>query len=279
MIGSDDLRTRNFFYLFGCICLMFLFSGLVWAANHNLGEIEAGTYSLIAVSNHMPTLYKKADQYWKSLQRVELEIGHVDQFKDVPKLGLKNPYTGKIKLGDKPDQSFGVIVDIVGEEKRLYIDTDGDGSFAGEKWVPLLNEWYGNQNYWIIAPEPIQLMVGYRAKPGKFPMEVSVSGALIDSGSAQKMKPFLLIENRTWFIAKINEDGAEKLVAVIDQNHNGCFNDPGDWFLIDYNDDSFFTMDEAQNRKKGLLIQNKNKSLKIDWDAYPDRLTIGRESK
>lgn len=267
------LKKPTRFFGLGCFCLIFLFSSSVWAVNPNLGEIKTGKYALIAVNNHMPSLYKKVSQYWKSLQRVELEIGHADQFKDLPKLGLRNPYTGKIKLGD---DSFGVIVDIVGEEKRLYIDTNGDGSFAGEKWVPLLNEWYGNQNYWIIAPEPIQVMVSFKSKPErKFPIEISVSGALIDSGSSQKVKPFLLVEDRTWFLAKVNEDGAEKMMAIIDHNHNGCFNDPDDLFLIDNNDDSFFTMDEAQNRKKDVIINSKNKKLKIDWDAYPDALTIG----
>ncbi|HBF37525.1 MAG TPA: hypothetical protein DDW50_09420 [Firmicutes bacterium] len=270
-------RARNCFYLC-CIGLLLLLSGVVWAADLTLGEIEAGNYPMISINNHMPSLYKNTDQYWKSLQRVQLELGHVDQFKDVPKLGLKNPYTGKIKFGDKPDESFGVIVDIVGEEKRLYIDTDGDGSFAGEKWVPLLNEWYGNQNYWIIAPEPIRLMVSYRSKPGqKVPIDISVSGALIDAGFNQKVKPFLLIEDRTWFLAKVMEDGYEKMVAVIDYNHNGCFNDPVDLVAVDYNDDSFFTMDEAQSRKKGIVLKSKNKKWKVDWDAYPDVLRIGRE--
>jgi hypothetical protein len=260
------------------IGLFVLFTGLAMAASHILGEIGVGQYPLTAITNHMPSLYKQTAQYWKSLQKIELEMGHLDQFKDLPKLGLKNPYTGRIKFGDKPDQSFGVIVDIVGEEKRLYIDTDGDGSFAGEKWVPLLNEWYGNQNYWIIAPEPIRLMVSYRSKPEqKFPIDISVEGVLIDPGSNKKIKPFLLIEDRTWFLANVMEDGAEKMAAIIDHNHNGCFNDPDDLLVIDYNDDSMFTIDEAQARKKGIVLKNKARKLTVDWDAYPDTLTIRRE--
>jgi hypothetical protein len=265
---------------FWFICLALLLSSNAWAANPSLGVIEPGVYPLTAITNHIPSLYKKTDEYWKSLQRVSLEIGHLDQFKDVPKLGLKNPYTGKIILGDKPGQSFGVIVDIVGEEKRLYVDTDGDGSFAGESWAPLLNEWYGSQNYWIIAPEPIKLMVGYRSKLNrKFPIEISVNGALIDAGSNQKVKPFLLIEVRTWFLAKVVEDGAEKMMAIVDRNHNGCFNDPEDQLLIDYNDDSFFTFNEVLVHKKDIFLKSPEKNLTVDWDAYPDLLRIGRKDK
>jgi hypothetical protein len=267
----------------GYYCLIILLilacSGIVWAAKHTLGQIEPGVYPMEGVTNHIPSLYKRTADYWNSLRKVQLEVGNLSRFKDVPKLGLKNPYTGVIELGDKP-QRFGVIVDIVGEEKRLYVDTNGDGSFKDENWVPLINEWYGNQNYWIIAPEPIKLMVRYQAKSDQaYPIEIAVNGALIDSGSSQKVKPFLAVEVRTWFLAKVTEDGVEKLMAVIDSNHNGCFNDPEDQFLIDYNDDGFFTLDEALARKKGITLKSGKQKLNVDWDVYPDSLKIGGQEQ
>ena len=270
-------KTRSYLWL---ICLVLLFTSISWAAKPTLGEIQPGNYPMIAINNHIPALYKKNNDYWNSLQRVKLEVGNLQQFKDVPKLGLKNPYTGTIELGDKPGQRFGVIVDIVGEEKRLYVDTDGDGSFTGEPWVPLLNEWYGNQNYWIIAPEPITLMVGYKAKPDQsYPIEISVSGALIETGTNQKVKPFLLIEVRTWFLAKVIEDGAEKMMAVVDHNNNGRFNDPEDQLLIDYNNDSLFTLNEVLVHKKGIKVKSGKQNLTVDWDVYPDMLRIGRKDQ
>jgi hypothetical protein len=273
-----SLKKDNLYFYCGIICLVLIGCSIAGAANPVLGEIQPGVYQLKAISNHIPSLYKKTNEYWNSLQKVQLEIGNVSQFKDVPKLGLKNPYTGSIELGDKPQQKFGVIVDIVGDEKRLYVDTDGDGSFKGENWVPLLNEWYGSQNYSIIAPEPIKLKVSYQAGPDQlFPIEIGVNGVIIDSGFGKNVKPFLLIEVRTWFLAKITEDGAEKLIAIIDSNHNGRFNDQEDEFLIDYNDDNFFTIDEVLVRKKGIILKSGKENLAVDWEVYPTVLKIGRK--
>lgn len=270
-------KNRIYIYCW-IISLVLICSGIAWAAKFTLGEMQPGVYQMKTITNHMPSLYKKTSEYWNSLQRVQLEIGNLSQFKDVPKLGLKNPYTGSIELGDKPRQKFGVIVDIVGEEKRLYVDTNGDGSFMGEPWVPLLNEWYGSQNYWIIAPEPIKLMVSYQAKPDQlYQIEIAVNGVIIDSGFSQKIKPFLLIEVRTWFLAKVIEDGAEKLIAIVDSNHNGRFNDSEDQLLIDYNDDSFFTINEGLVRKKGITLKSGKQNLTVDWDVYPTSLRIGRK--
>jgi hypothetical protein len=269
------LKNKTRLYL-GIICLLLFLSSISWAAKPAVGEIEPGIYSMMAITNHIPFVYKKDTDYWKLQQKVDLKVGNLEQFKDVPKLGLKNPYTGIIELGDKPGQRFGVIVDIVGEEKRLYVDTNGDGSFAGETWVPLLNEWYGSQNYWISAPEPIKLLVGYKSKPDqRYPIEISASGALIEPGTIKKECPYLMIQVRTWFLAKIIEDGAEKMVAIVDHNNNGRFNDPEDELLIDYNNDSFFNINEALTHKKGIEIKSGKQKLTAEWDVYPDKLVIG----
>jgi hypothetical protein len=259
--------------------LLLLCSSVVWASKPTLGLIQPGEYPLVAITNHIPAIYKKPQDSWDSMQKIKLEVGNLGQFRDIPKLGLKNPFVGMIELGDKPNQKFGVIVDIVGEEKRLYVDTDGDGSFAGESWVPLINEWYGSQNYWIIAPEPIKLMVSYLSRPEqRYPLEISVFGALIEAGTIPKMQPFLMIEVRTWFLAKVNEDGAEKLIAIIDHNNNGRFNDKDDQLLIDYNNDSSFSPDEVVTHPQKTALKSGSQKLVFSWDVYPNTLRIGRKN-
>ncbi|HYH03974.1 MAG TPA: hypothetical protein VEC37_12790, partial [Bacillota bacterium] len=131
------------------ICGLVFFTGITWAAAPKLGQLQIANYSLSAVSNHTPWGFKNAEKYWDSMQRINLEVGNVKQFKDLPKLGMKNPYTGFIVLGDR-GQKFGFIVDIFGEEKRLYVDSDGDGSFAGENYTLLLNEWYSNASAYLV---------------------------------------------------------------------------------------------------------------------------------
>jgi hypothetical protein len=243
-----------------------------------LESIAPGEYRLVAVSNHTPGAYKNSQDYWKSLQRVELTIGNAGQFRDLPKLGMKNPYIGMLTLGDRP-QRFGVIIDVVGEEKRLYIDRNGDGSFAGEAYTLLLNEWQGLQVYWVLGPEPLQVQVGYSfSKERAFPVYFDVFGILNKPGVIYKEPPYLMVAIRTWFLAKINESGFEKLVAVVDRNNNGRFNDPEDQLFIDYNDDGFFSDNEVLPRKKGITLKSGSQNLKLDWDVYPERLVIGGKS-
>lgn len=276
-IGSDLLMTNlkrgRFWFSYGILFLTLI--SISWAAGPTLDGIELGEYRLIPVANHTPESYKKAGDYWSALQKVELEIGKQNQFRDLPVLGMKSPFTGFITLGDQPGK-FGVIVDIMGEEKRLYIDTDGDGSFKNETWSPLLDEWQGLQIYWVEGPEPVRLQVGYQSLPGKtYPMEISVSGILNKPGAFVKEQPYLKVAVRSWFLAKLVEDGGEKLAAVVDHNHNGKFSDPEDQLFIDVNDDGYFNEKEFIKRSRGVTLKDGKKKVTVDWDMYPEKLVIG----
>lgn len=265
---------------------LFFLTGVSWAALPQLGQIKCGNYSLKAVSNHIPWGYRSAQKYWDSMQRIELEVGNTERFKDLPKLGMKNPYTGYIVLGDQ-DQKFGFIVDIYGEEKRLYIDRDGDGSFAGESYSLLLNEWYGGYSwlsshaYWVLGPEPVRLSVPYQKAGGTVvqPIEISVLGYIFKPGFLGKEKPFLLVEVRTWFLAEIIEDGMGKLVGLVDQNHNGRYNDYQDLLFVDYNNNGFFENNEAIRRKNGVKLKKGRKKVSFDWGAYPEQLQVEEEKR
>ncbi len=261
------------------VSLVLVFSCMAWAKKVTIGKMLPGEYPSLAITNHTPQSFRKSKEYWDSRQKVELSIGGQDQFKELPKLGMKQPFTGYIVLGDKP-QKFGVIVDIVGNEKRLYIDTDGDGSFANESWHPLLNEWYGLEIYTVEGPEPITLMVPYRAKNNQsFPLEIEVGGLLNKPGPFFQAKPFLNISVRTWFLARLVEDGFEKLTAVVDRNNNGKYNDPEDAFYFDLNDDGYFSDDEMSLHKTGVTIRDGKEKLPVNWDVYPDKIMIGGKTK
>ena len=266
---------------FWIIIVVVLCSCMIWAEKESTGVIVPGVYQTVAVTNHIPETFNDSNEYWDSRQKVELKIGGQDQFKDLPKLGMKQPYTGFIVLGDKP-QKFAVIVDIVGNEKRLYIDTDGDNSFAKETWYPLLNEWYGLEIYSVESPEPITLQVSYNSKTNKtYPIEIAVGGYIFKPGPFinPKYKPSLLITVRTWFLGKLSEDGAEKLAAIVDRNNNGRFNDPEDAYYIDYNDDGMFGDNEMALRKSGLQLKTGKNEPAIDWEVYPETVTIGGKLK
>lgn len=254
---------------------VWLGAGIGGAAGLPGNNLVSGSYPLIAVTNHTPAHYKNGQAYWDALQEVKLAVGGQEQFRDLPFLGMKRPFTGAIVMGDKP-QKFGVIVDINGDEKRLYIDTDGDGSFAKEPWFPLLNEWYGLQIYSVLSPDPITLRVNYNACPdGSRPIQIMVSGFLNRPGPLIKDQPYLRIEVRTWFLAKLQDNGVSRLAAVVDRNHNGRYDDPEDELFIDRNDDGYFETDEAISRKRGIRLHSGNRELPVNWEAYPERLVIG----
>ncbi len=264
-------------YIWPLVGALFL-SGIALAAKAELGEIKPGEYRLKPITNHLPYAYKNPDDYRESLQKVQLELGNQERFRDLPELGMKRPYTGVIELGDKPQQ-FGVIVDVRAEEKRLYVDTNGDGSFADEPWIVLLNEWYGLETYWVIGPEPIRLQVSFNSGPVRSQIiEVSVSGFLNRPGALIEEKPYLTVAVRTWFLAELIEDGAVKLAAIVDGNNNGKYNDPEDAIFIDYNDDGLFNEDEAILRNKGIKIMSGKAKLRVDWEICPQKLVIGGEA-
>lgn len=257
---------------------LLLVGGGTAAARPGLGELQTGEFALSPITNHQPWGFANYDAYWNSLQKVDLEIGGLDQFKDLPQLAMKEPYTGNLVLGDS-GRKFGLIIDIVGEEKRLYIDSDGDGSFAGEGWTPLLNEWQGLQIYWVYGPEPVRVNVPYQGMAGSRPLELEMSGLLNKPGVLVKEKPFLRVSVRTWFLGRVVEDGAEKLVAVVDRNHNGRFNDPEDLLFLDFNDDGAFDREEALPRKRGLTVTAAKRRLDLTWGVYPEKLGIGGKAK
>ncbi len=271
------LLKRQLYWKWALILSLVLNMGVAFTtySKEKLGEILPGEYALKVVNNHRPVAFKNSKAYWKSLQHVELKLGGQEAFLELPDLKQKKPYVGKIILGDQK-QEFGVIVDVNGFEKRLYIDQNGDGSFAGETWHPLLNQWQGLQIYWVEEPEPIKLMVNYQFdQSNPRCIEIITGGIINKPGPLYNEKPYLKVEVRTWFLGKIRVDGFPKLVAVVDRNNNGSYNDKVDQLFIDFNDNGYFEEREVIRRKKGFIIKSRHGRQRVDWTVYPDKLIIG----
>lgn len=249
--------------------------GLGVQASDTAGVIEPGEYPMFAVAHHTPEVFVDAQSYWDSLQRVELRVGGTEDFINLPELGMKQPYTGYLSLGEA-DQRFAVIVDVFGDEKRLYLDTNGDRDFAGEPMTLLLNEWRGLQLYWVTGPEPLEVQVAVQVDQVRRPLAIAIaSGFLNQSGIFVKEQPFLLVRVKTWFLSYLYEEGYQKAVAVVDLNHNGRYNDPEDGLFVDYDNNLYFSSSESVTREQGTVIETINSTLTVDWEAYPQWLQVG----
>ncbi len=65
-----------------------------------------GRYPLIPKNNNLTDASSNPKDYWDSMQKVELEIGNQEQFKDLPDLKTKNPFAETIILGVNPQNSM-----------------------------------------------------------------------------------------------------------------------------------------------------------------------------
>jgi len=83
------------------------------------------------------------------------------------------------------------------------------------------------------------------------------------------------VQVRTWFLAKVQEDGHEKYFAIVDRNHNGRYDDPDDQLFIDYDNNLYFSEKEAVARKKGVRFKTANGYMTADWGPYPEYLMLG----
>jgi hypothetical protein len=65
----------------------------------------------------------------------------------------------------------------------------------------------------------------------------------------------------------------------VDRNHNGRYDDKEDALFIDYNNNGFFTPDEAIIRKSGVKLKGARRTVRVDWGAYPGILQIKEGSR
>lgn len=256
------------------LIIVLLSGGISQAASKD--EIITGEYSLTAIGQHTPLLSTEADDYWNAMQRVELKFDGLEKYRNLPKLVMKQPYIGEITLGPT-QQKFAIIIDVTPDEKRLYLDTDGDGDFSGEPMTLLLNEWYGLQVYLVIGPEPLEVKVHTGRGEEILPMQISIASGLLNKPRVLvEETPFLYIKVKTWFLGYLKRaSGREMAIAMVDADNNGKYDDKGDCVFLDYNHNLVFEAEEAVECKKKATTKTKLGTLKLNWQTLPRSLKVG----
>lgn len=182
-------------------------------------------------------------------------------------------YYGQVKLGAPPVE-YGVLIDLEGKEKLLWVDSDADGNFAQETSYPIFKSDRTPGFNFYYSPVPLVFKTKYTVGDHAYqiPLQFDLSYLLVaQSGSEDHFD----LKNRTWLIGVLEEKGEELRIALVDANDNGSYNDPDDLVYIDEDYDLHFSQSEGKTVKKSGTVKLKSGTcFKIDFQYCPEKLIL-----
>jgi hypothetical protein len=184
-------------------------------------------------------------------------------------------YYGEIKLGIPP-VNYGLVMDLEGKEKLLWVDSNADGKYNGEKPYQLYkSDRYPRINVYY-APMPLLFKVKYKQTVADSQITLAFDlPYLIVAQSG--FNDFFSLKTRTWFTGVIPATGDGPRIAMVDSNDNGFYNDPEDLIFIDTDYDLNFTVDESKPLKSLKSIHLNNESYQLGYQYTPDKLILKKE--
>ncbi|MCL6590224.1 MAG: hypothetical protein K6U80_09755 [Firmicutes bacterium] len=185
-------------------------------------------------------------------------------------------YYGEIKLG-LPPVNYGILMDLEGKDKLLWVDSDGDRKYDGEKPYQLYkSDRYPGINVYY-APMPLLFKVKYMQAVNDSQITLAFDlPYLIVAQSG--FNDFFCLKTRTWFTGAISAGGDGVRLAIVDSNDNGFYNDPEDLIFIDADYDLNFTVDESNPLKSFKSFRlNSTATYRIEYPATPDKLILRKE--
>lgn len=180
-------------------------------------------------------------------------------------------YFGQIKLGS-PSIDYGILFDLEGKQKQLWVDGNGTGDYSGQTPQTLFkNEKYSGVDVYY-SPTPLTFNVKY-TYPGhtyQLPIRFELSYLRV----TQDDDDFFYLKIRTWLMGEIHGDNDDIAIALVDTNDNGNYNDPEDMLFIDWKYDLNFTA-EGNPIKSSKFIKLPSKlKYQIDYSAAPEKLIL-----
>lgn len=182
-------------------------------------------------------------------------------------------YYGNIKLGS-PASEYGILIDLEGKDKNLWVDADADGNFNEESPYQLFkSDRYIGVNVFY-SPLPLVFNVKYDFEDHIYQVKLNFDLpylAVAQSG----FKDFLYLRSRTWFTGIIESSVASLQFALVDANDNGFYNDPEDLIFFDVDYDLNFNGKEEKSIKNQKSINLKaGVNFKIDYQSCPEKLIL-----
>lgn len=219
--------------------------------------------------------FKRTSDYELGVQYpIRLVKIHNDlQIVQPPDIKANVLYYGVVKLG-VPAVEYGVLIDLEGKDKNLWVDADADGDFTKESPYQLFkSDRYTGVNVYY-SPLPLVFNVKYDFADHIYQTQLSFDLpylAIAQTG----FKDYFYLRARTWFTGIIETEGASLQFAIVDTNDNGFYNDSDDLIFFDTDYDLNYSEKEAKQIKTQKTISLKaGKNFKIDYQYCPEKLIL-----
>jgi hypothetical protein len=209
-------------------------------------------------------------------QRCDLQMTRVrgnSKIEKPPLIDVNVLYYAEAVFGN-PAKTYGLLVDIEGERKLIWVDADGDRDFAEETSYELFkSDRYPGLNVYY-SPMPLRFDVTYLIAGEEYTMPVYFDLPYLIVARAG-YHDFLLLKTRTWLAGNLYLEDEEIPIALVDMDFNGCFDDPQDLFLMDMDYDLNFSSSEAVKIRNAAKLRFKRRTYgEIDFGSVPKKIIV-----
>lgn len=201
-----------------------------------------------------------------------IKIQGNDLFKSLPETEANVLYYGEVKLGS-PARTHGVLVDLEGKNKLLWVDSDADKNYAEETCYQIFkSDRVPGVNFYF-SPAPINFLVRFVFEGRQFESLIQFDLPFLAVARTGYQDLFFL-STRSWFTGVIHTEEAEIRVAIVDTNDNGIYRDSDDLIIIDRNYDLNFTPQESSFLAKTKTVKLESKRWNVLPEFLPEKLIL-----
>ncbi len=184
-------------------------------------------------------------------------------------------YFGQLKLGS-PSVSYGVLFDLEGKDKQLWVDVAGNGDYSEVSPQQLYkSEKYPGINVYY-SPLPLTFQVKYTYTDHTFEVPIQFELPYLMVAQAG-FADYFYLKTRTWFTGTIRGNNDDIQLALVDTNDNGYYNDPSDLIFIDWNYDLNFSPEESKQIKSLRSIKLPSRlKFKFEYMTAPEKIILNK---
>ncbi|NLW55907.1 MAG: hypothetical protein GX050_04710 [Firmicutes bacterium] len=209
-------------------------------------------------------------------QRCELRMTRIrgnSKIEKPPLVEANVLYYAEAVFGNPP-KTYGLLVDLEGERRQIWVDADGDRDFAEETSYEIFkSDRYPGLNVYY-SPMPLRFVVTCHLATEEYSIPVYFDLPFLIVARAG-YHDYLLLKTRTWLAGNLTLEGEEIPIALVDMDFNGCFNDPQDLFFMDTDYDLNFASSEAVEIRNISKLRFKRGSYQaISFSSVPKALTV-----